>query len=207
MAAHQWFRNEEWNAAIAAQFVEKLRRARDKAQYLRIQACHLTEKHPEVALALLDKYFSLGEHLFDAEAFLDEATAYKSLGRIDEAILSLRKALKHEREFPNVKTQAWSEYALLIAVNSRAAEYEEALRVLAENKSDFLFPAETFCWHGANALIRAAQGRQRSAKEHAIEALKAARMTHSGLRYHPRIGLVGPGFERIKNKLIQISRS
>ena len=201
---NEWFRNEEWNAAIEARFL-KLRKSRNKGQRLRIQACHLVEKHPEAALALLNKYFSLGDHFFDAQALVDEATAYESPGRIDEAICSLQKALHQEREFPNVKTEAWSHYALLIAVHSRGSKYAEALRVLAENESDFLFPVQTFRWHAASALIRAAQGHRKLAKEHAIEALKAARMGRSRMRNHPKQGLVGSGYADLRSTLLLLT--
>ena len=54
MARDDWFRNKTWGAAIEAQFNEKLRRARNKAQYLRIQAGYL------VNTELLESAFAVG---------------------------------------------------------------------------------------------------------------------------------------------------
>jgi hypothetical protein len=63
-ANNEWFRNEEWNAAIEARFFEKLRNSRNKGQHLRIQACHLAEKHPEAAPGLAQQVLLFGRSLF-----------------------------------------------------------------------------------------------------------------------------------------------
>ena len=46
----EWFRNTTWDTSIERAFDDKLRRARRKEQYLRIQACTLARSHPDVAL-------------------------------------------------------------------------------------------------------------------------------------------------------------
>src|SRR5262245_11857372 len=48
----EWFRNVNWSEPIERTFNEKLRRARRKEQYLRIQASTLARSHPEIALKL-----------------------------------------------------------------------------------------------------------------------------------------------------------
>jgi tetratricopeptide (TPR) repeat protein len=205
LASDEWFRNSDWNPSVEAKFNEKLGRARRKSQYLRIQACYLAKNHPQAALALLDKYFSLGEDFDFAQAFLDQGTAYLALGRFDDALRSLENALNREREFPNVKTNAWSEFAMLVATMNIKAQFTKALQVLSENQGRLTFPVEKFTWHAASALILAAQGERKRAREHATRALEAARATHSGFRYHPTVGLVGSTYETLRDKLIELS--
>ena len=67
MSAEDWFRNRDWNDKIEAAFYEKLRRARRKEQYLRIQACILADSCPKVALKLLDEYFELKDDFDHAQ--------------------------------------------------------------------------------------------------------------------------------------------
>jgi tetratricopeptide (TPR) repeat protein len=204
MAKDDWFRNEKWNREIEQHFFEKLRRARDKSQYLRIQAGYLAERFPKVTLELLEKYFALGEHLDWAQAYVDAARAHMSLGETDKAISSLRKALKREQAFPNVKTDAWSEFALLVAGRGMQAHFDEVLDVLREN-TRFIFPVDVFKWNAAFAMISASVGDRQAAREHALKALDATRMNHSGFRYHPKAGLVDQRYASIKERLTEIA--
>ena len=208
MGRDDWFRNKKWDAATEAHFNEKLRRARDKAQPLRIQAGHLKDTDPQVTLALLGRYFALGDHFDIAQAFLDQAEAYLTLGAQEEALRSLENALQREREFPNVKTQAWSRYTLLVAQRRLDHLYDSALRVLGENPlSSLLFPVDGFLWNAAFALMADAQGQREHAAETAAKALEFAALTHSGFRYHRDVGLVGASYNELKHELLRLSEA
>ena len=202
MTAEKWFCNEEWNPTIEQHFFRKLSRAKDKAQYLKIQAGCLSRRYPQVALELLNKFFALDSNsIFSAEAFLHEAQAHLALGAKQKAIESFQKALQREREFPNVVTNAWSEYGLLVATENMLELFDDVLKVLQEHKAVLLLPIEQFLWYGIQALIAEASGEHRAAKEYAAKALHFSVLTHSGLRNHPKLGLVGAQYPSLKATL------
>jgi len=201
MARDDWFRNTEWNSEIEAAFLVKLKRARDKAQYLRIQACTLARKHPAAALYLLEQYFGLGEHFDHAQAHVDRATAHLALGSLEEAIRSYEAALATEEKRPNLKTQAYLDLPFVIATQGIRGRYQQALHILSEHKSRLMFPIDHFRWHTAHSLIYAELGNAPDAQAHAVRALEAADKEHSGFRYHPGVGLVGDSYVGIRKKL------
>ena len=208
MTAQEWFRNGTWDAAIESHFFEKLRRARRKSQYLRIQASYLAKTNPAVALSLLEKYFALGEDFDLAQAYLNQAEAHLALGDKRSAIACFHKALKREKEFPRLKTNAWEEYVLLVAIDREKSLYHHALAVLADHKPDATsFPVNVFSWFAAFALICDELSDRAKAKEAACKALEWSEAKHSGFRYHPQVGLVGAEYDSLKTKLQRLCES
>jgi tetratricopeptide (TPR) repeat protein len=191
MARDHWYRNASWNDEIAAHFEEKLRRSRNnKNQYLRIQALTLIPKYPQVALGLLDRYFSLDESHDRALAYQARAEAYLSLGRIDDAIVAYEATLRHEAAKPNVGTWVSVEYPYLVAVRGLAPYFQRALEILSSRSSELVFPVIRFKFHAARALILAAQGDATRAQPEAKLALDAAAEKRSEFERHPTLGLV-----------------
>ena len=190
MSQLDWFRNTSWDAKVEAAFFARLARARDKAQYLRIQASTLASSCPRVALRLLERYFALGEDFDMAQAHADRATAYLSLGQVDSAILAYEAALAREATHPNLLTQAYLELPFLIATRRLSEHYDRAVAVLESHKHRLMFPKDRFQWNCAAALIRSDQGDRRAAQDYARNALAASTETNSGFRYHPKVGLV-----------------
>ena len=196
-----WFRNTTWNEDIGRAFDEKLRRARRKGQYLRIQASTLARSHPEVALKLLDQYFRLPDEFDDAQAHVDRATALLALGRTNEAIASYEAALAREAAFPNLQTQAYLDLPYLIATRGIREQYDRALQLLRDHEVRLMFPVDRFRWHAASALIAMDENDRLPAKAHAERALEATACEHSGFRYHPSVGLVTEQYDSVIRKL------
>lgn len=196
-----WFRKTTWNETIERAFEEKLRRARRKEQYLRIQASTLARTYPEVALKLLDRYFGLPDDFDHAQAHVDRATSLLALGRINEAIASYEAALAREAEFPNLQTQAYLDLPYLIATRGVRERYDQALQLLEAYMARLRFPVDLFRWNAARALIAADENDLSAAKEHARRALEAAAREHSGFRYHPSVGLVTEEYDSVITKL------
>jgi tetratricopeptide (TPR) repeat protein len=189
MADDSWFRNTDWNEEIALAFEQKLKRARRKSQYLRIQACTLASARPRVALELLDRYFALGDDFDHAQAHVDRATALLALGQLDSAIQAYQAALERERVFPNLRTGAYLDLPYLIAINGVADHFGQALGILSDAESQLMFPVDRFKFHAARALIRMHSDLP-AARSAAKLALEAAASDRSGFRYHPWVGLI-----------------
>jgi tetratricopeptide (TPR) repeat protein len=189
---NDWYRNADWNAEIASAFFTRLKRSRDKSQYLRIQASYLCNSHPHAALQLLDQYFLLGDDHFDAaQAKVHKAQAFTALGEIDAALSAYDEALERERQFPNYKTHAYLNFVLLVLDARKLDLYPKALEVLDEFRDRPLFPVDRYKAHGARALILQELGRAAEARSSGTLALAAAAESRSGFRYHQNLGLVG----------------
>jgi tetratricopeptide (TPR) repeat protein len=196
----EWFRNSQWNEAIALAFEQKLKRARHKSQHLRIQACTLASSHPHVALALLERYFALGDDFDHAQAHVDRANAYAALGNMDAAIQSYEAALERERVFPNLRTNAYLDLPYLIALNDIAGRFDQAMAMLSSSDDRLMFPVDRFKHHAARAVILALSN-PTAARMEARTALDAAALDHSGFRCHPALGLVSERHAQALSKL------
>lgn len=190
MSRPDWYRSTEWDARIASAFDARLARARNKEQYLRIQASYLATSNPVVAHALLDRYFALPDQFDAANAHVDQATAFLTQGRLAEALEAFKAALAREQAFPNLRTQAYVELPLLVATHGVKSEYANARDVLTTNKERPLFPGEHFKWNAAFALLLIADGDHEAARPFACTAVAAAELQPEFTGPRPGLGLV-----------------
>lgn len=197
MSRGEWYRNTEWTAEIESEFYQRLKRARDKLQYLHIQAGFLAATHPDVALRLVDEFMALlatGKddlgHIFLVHVHNTRAEAFATLGQLDAAFSAYEDAIDREREFPNVRSWAYIEYSKLVACETRLDLAPKALAILEERRDWAAFPRNRYDAFGSEALLLYSLGRKREARESALLALEAAAAEHSGFRKHPKLGLV-----------------
>lgn len=201
MSRDDWYRNNEWSEDIERRFFEKLKRARRKEQYLRIQASILAKREPDVALSLLAQYFELSDDFDHAQAYCDMASAYIAKGNTETAIHYYRKALERESVFPKLKTDAYILYPLAIIDNQVIEFYQSANDVLDENRERLLFPVDHFRWHAAKAMIFYQSGDDEQAASHASQALNVAQIKKSGFRFHQNMGLVDKKYKAMIDEL------
>lgn len=204
MSKEDWYRNTEWNDEIAEAYYAKLKRARSKDQYLRIQACYLTSSYPEVALELLEKFFTLKEPFDYAQAYCDKASAYIALGSVEEAIKAYQSALEQESTGKGVLTEAYIEMPMLIAERELKEYYGYGIDLLKNNVERLTFPVDHFRFHAAMAIFENGLGNTEEASKQAGMALDAAQIKKSGFRFHQKLGLVDEKYADIVGKLKKI---
>ena len=204
MTSKDWFRNETWDDQIESAFFAKLKRARDKAQYLVIQSYHLLPRHPTVVLRLLDEYFALSDHFHRSLAFVNQADAYLELNNINAAVTSYENALEAEANHRSLLTTAYIDLPFLVASRNVESAYERCLAVLEQSRERPKFPIEHFKWHASMALILNAQGKSAAAKSAACAAVSWATARDSGFRYHRNLGLVGDNYNTLNEQLVAL---
>ena len=215
MAQNDWYRRTTWTEADQEAFFARMNRSRsayNKDQYLRIQALYLqqvgTNEMLRAALELLDSLFEQSPDSFElASAYLQKAECLLALENETGAIEHFRKALKKEEERPGIQTTAGLELSWMIAERGLSHLYDEALEVVlayAERKPGPIFPHQLYVVNAIRAVITDERGDQKIASELAQRALNAASQTHSGFRYHPKVGLVQNTDNPIHSRLLEI---
>ncbi|MFI5459500.1 MAG: hypothetical protein ACHRXM_29085 [Isosphaerales bacterium] len=211
--ADEWYRRKTWGPEGRQEFFARLRRSRSlfhKSQYLRVQAIELQETGTAEGIAaaleliaiLIQEYPDLSQL---AAAYLVEGECREQSGDTDGAIEAYRQSIRAQRDYPNFRVNAHRSFAWLVATKPLPALYQEALNALDEMNETTPFPASRYRSSAARALIHGALGNSDSARKWAKLALEAADLTHSGMRYHPRLGLVENPGTRVRSKLEELA--
>jgi hypothetical protein len=206
--AHDWYRRKTWTPKDREEFFTRLRRSRSafhKAQYVRIQAYELLNSRTReayfAALELLDMIMAeWPESSQLTSVYHHRAECFAGLGDLPRAIEAYRQVFRTQRERTRERTDAHLDFGWLVATTPMPELFNEALAVLCEFHHD-MFPRDRYRAGAIQALILDSQGKCEQARSHASIALEAAAATHSGFRYHPRIGLVTSPDRKVHEKL------
>lgn len=206
MSRDEWFRRTRWSEVDRDEFNARVKRCRgSKAQYLRIQAFHLAEAgNDQASIELLDRLFvDVPDQTQLAAAHLQKAECLARLGQDEPAVEEFRAALQTERAFPNSRTSAWLEFGCFVVERRLTALYEEVEGVLDEFSAHWTLPLpiELYHYFAVRAHLVDAKGLTAEACDFARRALTEAAKEQSGLRYHPKLGLIGDADRRFTRKL------
>lgn len=192
-----WYRRTTWSAEDEQDFLVRLKRARQKAQYLVLQASALVDTGDAVlvgaGLRLVDRMLAeYPDPFFLSNAFLTRAEALVRLNRPEEAVFAFRGALEARRAMPNLVNYAYLEFAWTVARLDMQSFFDEALAVLREfqQAGDLAFPTNAYRYFGALALMQAARGERTEARRRAKEALDAISQPRGPFGRHPTFGVV-----------------
>jgi len=167
-----WYRRTSWTNEDQEEYFKKLARARSwsRPQYLRIQAVHLVSTEDP---KLLDFAEMLIQRLFDTfpEDRLEKSSALELLGDIyklrkqfDKALEYYKKAIEFEKEFPNILTNAYLEYAALVVKLRKYENFDFAVTIVQERIEDSPFPIEKYKAFSIMAIIYSYKGDEERAK-------------------------------------------
>jgi tetratricopeptide (TPR) repeat protein len=208
--AKEWYRNTTWNETIAFEFETRLKRARgsdSKAQYLKLQACHLlfapNAEVQSIGINLLNRLF--------ADYPSETWEVVGGLNALGEYYLKQKNWKQAEHYFRLVISHFDTSY---IQKTYREAQLKLAEALLKSGSTEFLSEAyqlisaftvselllnnQLFYFYQLAALICNELNEVDEAKTFANHALEIARITESQFTRHKTVGLVKATEQEIK---------
>jgi tetratricopeptide (TPR) repeat protein len=193
-----WFRRTTWTKEDEEEFFQKLKRAHKhkKPQYLRIQASTLyyTDNYNllPVAKSLLEKYFSEypDDKSFRTVAFNLLGHIYRAMKKHDTALENYRNAVEFEKEYPQVKTDAYLNYSELVVELNKTELFKEVKTLLLEQLNEIDLPKNKYIKAGILSIIYKHENDMENAEYYKKLAEEAANAENSDFRWHRKLGLV-----------------
>jgi hypothetical protein len=159
---------------------------------------------------LLDRLLAeFPQEIESAQAHAQKGDSLARLGQLECAIHEYRAALQAQRDFPNVQTNAWLNFGWLVVERQLTDYYDEVSQVLEAFRKEggLKLPATEYRYAAIQALLADARNEKARAREFAKQALAEAAKDHSGLPYHPTVGLVGSEHATSANRLRTLAGS
>ncbi|MFZ1790890.1 MAG: hypothetical protein WAT92_21375 [Saprospiraceae bacterium] len=179
-----WYRRKTWTKADEEEYFAKLGRARKegRAQFLRVQAIELIETKDKNLLAVAESL--LNKILTDyPDNRIEKSQTFNSLGEIynlkedsESALEYFQKSLDFEKEFPNVITTAYLNFAKTVILAGKTELYDKVENLLAEkiDKNTLKFPVQDYIIYSVMTVISEYKGDIEKAKTYADLAEKNA---------------------------------
>ena len=194
-----WFRKKSWSKEDELDFFERLGRARksSRAQYLKIQAIELLATTNHTLLDVAETLLTRVLEEYPDELF-EKASVLHTLGNIEKqrenwskALDYYKQALDVEQFFPQVKTQAYLDFAELVVETKDVAHYGQVKDLIQARAVSFLFPVEKYKAYSILSIVNHFEGDDDMANQYALLADENASAQTSGLSYHKHLGIVG----------------
>nr|WP_299339863.1 hypothetical protein [Allomuricauda sp.] len=127
----------------------------------------------------------------------NRSSALQTLGEIcrlkgedEKALEYFKKSIDFEKEFPNVKTGSYLDYAELIVKMGKEEHFDEIENLLTDNLDMLSFPNQKYLSFSLLSFLNANRGFTELAEEYYELAELNASAKTSGFRYHKDLGLV-----------------
>lgn len=198
MGREDWYRRETWTPEDQIDFFRRLGRTRSdssKAARCRIQALCLEKTgDPDRILAAIGLLRLVLKHWPDqqfemAGVHWGLAGCFEKLGRVEEALESIRDSLAAQRAFPTVRNSAYLDFGWLVIRRNRPELFEESIALLRElgpADVDQGPPTERYRYATICAIVADRTGQPELAGPWARRAMDAADAAIANLWQHPR---------------------
>jgi len=202
-----WYRRKTWTKTDEEEYFAKLGRARKdgRAQYLRIQAYELIETKDKNLLTVAETL--LNKILIDyPDNKFERSSTYNHLGEIyklrqdyETALGYFQKSLDFEREYPNVITTSYLDFAETVIRAEKTELYAKVYELLTDklNENALKFPCQSYIMYSVMSVISEYKGDLEQANVFADLADKFA-TTQTNSLWNPRKNKIGVVKERIK---------
>lgn len=192
-----WFGKKSWSKKDEEHFFIKLNRAKkdNRAQYLKIQALTLIETNKPKLLNVSENL--LNKILVDyPENRIEKSPVLFALGELYYKRNDFNKALKYyklsidfEEEFPNVITNSYIKYSLLVIQLELKEHYNYVLTLLEPKLEESIFPLEKYESASVLSIIYSYKNNENMTIKYANIAEDNANQETSGLVYHKYLGI------------------
>ncbi len=195
-----WYRRKTWTKTDEEEYFAKLGRARKdgRAQYLRIQAYELIETKDKKLLTVAERL--LNKILTDyPDNNFERSSTYNHLGEIykirgdyENALRYFQKSLDFEKEYPNVITTSYLDFAETAVRAEKTELYNQVYKLLTDkvNELGLKFPTQNYIMYSILSVISGYNGNLEQSKIYAELAEQNATAQTNTL-WNPRKKKIG----------------